>query len=159
MTQTVRNQMVGIGKLVTYCKTNRKFGAGNPWAGHSRETATPTGILYGLDMIDGILGAVLDTGSINLTISFKHIRYVLKIYRDRAPSFVISNYERKIIVYTLNKITPTFSNPILRSACYFVTQILIQCLLNKSTSIFSWLILNYNQFRMKCTTYLKLGTG
>lgn len=73
--------MVGIGKLITYCKTNRKFGAGNPWAGQSRETATPTGILYGLDMIDGILGAVLDTGSrkyMSFWRMLSNIRYELK---------------------------------------------------------------------------------
>lgn len=54
--------IIGIGYNARN-KTNRKFGAGNPCAGHKSESVSCVGILYGLDIIDGILGAVLETGS------------------------------------------------------------------------------------------------
>lgn len=44
--------------------TNRKFGAGNPWAGQRSDNVCFSGIWYGFVIIDGILGAVLETGSI-----------------------------------------------------------------------------------------------
>lgn len=44
-------------------KHYRKFGAGNPCAGHNSETILFTSICIGRALTDGTLGAVLDTGS------------------------------------------------------------------------------------------------
>lgn len=44
-------------------KTNLKNGVGKPCAGHNNDNVILFGTLYGFDIIDGIRGAVLDTGS------------------------------------------------------------------------------------------------
>lgn len=49
--------------LLSQYSSHLKIGAGNPWAGQSNEIFANILLKIGLDIIGGVLGAVLDTGS------------------------------------------------------------------------------------------------